>query len=269
MKIMSRLFATAGLLSACAVSFNATAASNAVLLNTTGSGQSGAVSTSPSVRTYGSGYIETAPSGAGSTFVEHGAYRLVGADGTSPFGTQDITAVYSMFGQSSDATSPVLASGGRVDLYADSNFDFGTLSLDPSVIFGANNGKLIASFNVASGTFYPTSQSTFGGAVSAKVIAGTVAAGYFFSANQDDLALNNSLMLTLEVNSAINFNPNEAEVYEIVCQQSGTCVAPAAGAFTVRDQGFAILTAVPEPESYAMLLAGLGLLGAVTRRRKS
>ncbi|WP_292996568.1 FxDxF family PEP-CTERM protein [Nitrosomonas sp.] len=30
----------------------------------------------------------------------------------------------------------------------------------------------------------------------------------------------------------------------------------------------AILTPVPEPETYAMLLAGLGLLGFVVRRRK-
>jgi hypothetical protein len=29
------------------------------------------------------------------------------------------------------------------------------------------------------------------------------------------------------------------------------------------------VTAVPEPETYAMLLAGLGLMGAVTRRRKA
>lgn len=28
------------------------------------------------------------------------------------------------------------------------------------------------------------------------------------------------------------------------------------------------VTAVPEPESYAMLLAGLGLMGAIARRRK-
>jgi hypothetical protein len=28
------------------------------------------------------------------------------------------------------------------------------------------------------------------------------------------------------------------------------------------------VTAVPEPETYAMLLAGLGLMGAIARRRK-
>ncbi|MES2952719.1 MAG: PEP-CTERM sorting domain-containing protein [Pseudomonadota bacterium] len=32
---------------------------------------------------------------------------------------------------------------------------------------------------------------------------------------------------------------------------------------------FTPTTAVPEPESYAMLLAGLGLMGAIVRRRKS
>jgi hypothetical protein len=29
------------------------------------------------------------------------------------------------------------------------------------------------------------------------------------------------------------------------------------------------VAAVPEPETYAMLLAGLGMLGAVARRKKS
>jgi len=32
---------------------------------------------------------------------------------------------------------------------------------------------------------------------------------------------------------------------------------------------YVISTPVPEPESYAMFLAGLGLLGVVARRRKA
>jgi len=31
---------------------------------------------------------------------------------------------------------------------------------------------------------------------------------------------------------------------------------------------FTVITAVPEPETYAMLLAGLGLIGLMTSRRK-
>jgi hypothetical protein len=38
---------------------------------------------------------------------------------------------------------------------------------------------------------------------------------------------------------------------------------------TAQDYVVASVTPVPEPESYAMLLAGLGLMGAVVRRRKN
>jgi hypothetical protein len=34
-------------------------------------------------------------------------------------------------------------------------------------------------------------------------------------------------------------------------------------------QDFLVMAPVPEPESYAMLLAGLGIVGAVARRRRS
>ncbi len=36
----------------------------------------------------------------------------------------------------------------------------------------------------------------------------------------------------------------------------------------MRDLGYSAVTPVPEPETYAMMLVGLGLIGAIARRRK-
>jgi hypothetical protein len=40
------------------------------------------------------------------------------------------------------------------------------------------------------------------------------------------------------------------------------------GSYTMDDFGFSVAAPVPEPETYALMLAGLGVLGAVACRRK-
>ncbi len=49
-------------------------------------------------------------------------------------------------------------------------------------------------------------------------------------------------------------------------QVEGTVIGAAGGSY---GGNVNLVTAVPEPETYAMMLAGLGLLGAVARRRKA
>jgi PEP-CTERM motif len=48
-----------------------------------------------------------------------------------------------------------------------------------------------------------------------------------------------------------------------------TKVTFASSGMAFETDNHAFITAVPEPETYAMLLAGLGLMGAIARRRKS
>jgi len=67
----------------------------------------------------------------------------------------------------------------------------------------------------------------------------------------------------LSVGNAVNFTygPSAAGSYFLLV--SGITSGTAGGAYS----GSISVTAVPEPESYAMLLAGLGVMGAIAMRR--
>jgi hypothetical protein len=76
---------------------------------------------------------------------------------------------------------------------------------------------------------------------------------------------------TLLESSVLNFATNGIGEFHGF-QQSSANIAyfSLAGSFIgLRDLTITSVTAVPEPETYAMMLAGLGLMGAVARRRKA
>lgn len=64
-------------------------------------------------------------------------------------------------------------------------------------------------------------------------------------------------------NSTYTFNLPSAGDYHL--DITGTATGLAGGVYSVSISA----APVPEPETYAMLLAGLGLMGAITRRRKA
>lgn len=236
-------------------------------INSLGTG-AGAASGVSSVNVGGVGYVQLLPSTSDApftfTFVENGAYRILAADG-SPFGGNDLTAIYSAVGSGSQIDPSALhMNGGHIDLYSDSNFDFASSEAN----YGADNGKLIASFNITGG-HVADAQGTV--AVQATGIAGSFAQGYLFTANGTDMANLSGVQLQLNLaNSPIV--PSPLVISEIVCGLANACpggsVILSPAAFTVQDTGTVSISAVPEPESAAMLLAGLGLIAAIARRRR-
>lgn len=72
-------------------------------LNPEGSGASGAVPIT-ALNVGGVGFVQIIPDSSNPTqftFLEHGAYQAVQSDGTTPFGTRDLTITYSVSGSGS------------------------------------------------------------------------------------------------------------------------------------------------------------------------
>jgi hypothetical protein len=67
--------------------------------------------------------------------------------------------------------------------------------------------------------------------------------------------------LAFGIGTRINVTPNEVDFRVSGWYYPDAKLSPNEGIYLVR--------AVPEPETYAMFLAGLGLLGTVARRRKA
>ena len=68
-------------------------------------------------------------------------------------------------------------------------------------------------------------------------------------------------------NTAANFSLTKGQSYLVEIQ--GTIKSGQTGLVNWTVSGGTAVAAVPEPESYAMFLAGLGLMGAIAKRRKS
>jgi opacity protein-like surface antigen len=108
------------------------------------------------------------------------------------------------------------------------------------------------------------------------VLGFTAAPGASYSIDWDNSWLN----VKGTTSSLASFNPVAADAALATHPQGGNGLTPgAAWSFTVPDSNLLFgdgiiggqiaysVTSVPEPETYAMLLAGLGVIGAVARRR--
>lgn len=255
--------------------FGASAAQAGIVkFNAAGTGLSEAIAATSAINAHGSGFVVVQPDQTNPSslvFSETGAYQLTQADGVSPIGANDITLTYSVMGSVNPLTGAISFSGGAFSLYSDTTWNFGSTSSDPGVVFGANDGTLIASFLVSSGG------GTANGSVNmtGTAVGGSVLPGYFFSALGDDLSLSSDLQFVVDIGNIIDPSPSSTVISELVCKAAGFPGPGCNGSdyantpyyFVVKDGASATLsTTIPEPGSAALLFAGVAGLGFFGRR---
>lgn len=205
----------------------------------------------------------------GSTFFfNNGTDNSSGMDALAFYGNYDV-AGNSNYGYLADA---YLTEGNKLSMssmqYFASNAQtiyFGSAinsTMDINLMVVADDTDSSSTFNVTFSGLAASFQSASSGtsAISMTVSNGSSILGSFFSAST---TLNDAPI-------SFNFQAQEGDILTLSASVSNNLVANAptnvvqiggllSGEFTV--------VAVPEPEQYALLLAGLGLIGGIARRR--
>jgi len=230
----------------------------------------------------GNAFIRLTPTGGtGFSFTENAVFNISQADSNGqlfPLNYEggNISAVFEASG-TGNFSGNFSFSGGTIRMYQNpTDGQYG----GTEGVYGANLGNLIATFDVMAGgggEVDANGSPITNGEVSvfARANAGSLAEGYFFRGNGEDLALESILAFAFTNANTIG-EPDSLLVDEVACQYAGftgpgcngTPYANAPGEYLfVSSNGQLKLGEVPEPGSLALF--GIAMLGVgfVSRKR--
>lgn len=164
--------------------------------------------------------------------------------------TYELTAV-ATFTESVSATGEITVTGGTFNLYRDTTRD-----RDYTTDSGFSDGEAILTGTITSGAGAAAADLSFG--VTDLTIQIT---GYDTSVYNPDTIATGGGIFTLRMGSEL-----DAPFLSGITSVGGNSYDVASGDLLYAADGYLAL-AVPEAETYAMMLAGLGLVGFMARRR--
>jgi hypothetical protein len=161
------------------------------------------------------------------------------------------------------------ATGGTASIFFDNSASGGAKSVTSTGV-GFDDGHLVGTFDIVAGagvsnfTTFPNGNG-IGSTLYDFVVSGSVDSDYIVSVNGfpiNDLHFTSNQNLPVGTSATSSFHNGVSDAGDLYP------TTPAGGLLLKVDGSNTFTTPIPEPETYALMLAGLGALGFMTRRRK-